>query len=134
MHKITLKNKKISDSFLNLLVIILILFFININMVYASINNWIEVSKTTEGIQYWDRNSLIIKGKGMIEITTKYLNAVNKNRGLFEENIYTMEINCLANKYKDVSVNGESNLRAKWEDPKGDKLINDVITESCRNV
>ena len=45
-----------------------------------------------------------------------------------------MEINCLTNKYKDISVNGNDNLSAKWEDTNEDKLINDVITESCKNV
>ena len=45
-----------------------------------------------------------------------------------------MEINCITNKYKDISVNGNNNLITKWEAPNGDKLINDVITESCKNV
>ena len=45
-----------------------------------------------------------------------------------------MKINCLSNKFKDISVNGEKNLSAKWEDPHGDKLIIDVISESCKNV
>ena len=45
-----------------------------------------------------------------------------------------MEINCINNKYKDISVNGKINLSAKWEDPNRDKLINDLISESCQNV
>ena len=51
-----------------------------------------------------------------------------------EENIYTMKINCLTNKFKDVSVNGKKNLTAKCEDPNGDKILDDVISDSCENV
>tara|TARA_Y100001968_G_C19193054_1_gene636137 strand:- start:344 stop:757 length:414 start_codon:yes stop_codon:yes gene_type:complete len=133
MHKINLSNKKISFSLLNLLAIILIIFFIVIDIAYASDNNWVEVSRTITGIQYWDKDSLIIKDKGLIEITTKYLELDPSNWGEVEVNIYTMEINCIGNKYKDISVNGQNNVITKWEDPKGDKLINDVITESCKN-
>jgi len=134
MHKTNLKNKKFSDLFMNLIVTILIIFCINTNMVYGLKKNWIEVSRTKFGRQYWDSSSLINKEKGVIEISTKYLRIDTKRAGEFEENIYTMEINCLTNKYKDISVNGNNNLTAKWEDPNGDKLINDVITESCKNV
>ena len=45
-----------------------------------------------------------------------------------------MEINCINNKYKDVSVNGKINLRAKREVHNGDKITNDLISESCQNV
>ena len=134
MHKTNLKNKNFSGLFLNFLVTILIMFCINTNMAYGSNDNWVEVSRTIGGRQYWDSDSLINKEKGVIEISTKYLKPDLKNKGGFEENIYTMEINCLNNKYKDISVNGNNNFSAKWEDPNEDKLINDVITESCKNV
>mgnify|MGYP004417218799 CR=1 FL=1 len=128
------KNKQFSDLFLNLIVTVLIIFSINTNMVYAINKNWIEVSRTKLGRQYLDSESLINKEKGVIEISTKYLKIDTKDSGVFEENIYTMKINCITNKYKDISVNGNNNLIAKWEDPNGDKLINDVITESCKNA
>ena len=134
MQKMNLKNKKFSDLFLNLIVTVLIIFSINTNMVYGINKNWIEVSRTKLGRQYLDSESLINKEKGVIEISTKYLKPDLKNKGGFEENIYTMEINCLNNKYKDISVNGKINLSAKWEAPNEDKLINDLISESCQNV
>ena len=134
MHKTKPKKKKISDYFLNLLAIVLIIFSINPNMVYGSNNNWVEVSRTITGKQYWDRDSLRNKEKGVIEISTKYLKKDTKKTGGIEEMIYTMRINCLTNKYKDISVNGNNNLSAKWEDTNGDKLINDVIQKSCENV
>ena len=84
--------------------------------------------------RYIDRDSVDIKGKGIIELTTKYLKIDINNSKKIEENIYIMKINCLTNKFKDISVNGKKNLTAKWEDPNGDKLLNDVISDSCENV
>ena len=134
MLKINVKNKNKLNTFFKLFAIILIICSININRAYAVNNNWIQVSKTNEGIQYWDIGSLINKSNGLIEIKTKYLKKDAENQEIIEENIYTMEINCINNKYKDISVNGKINLSAKWEDPNGDKLINDLISESCQNV
>ena len=103
-------------------------------MVYAANINWIEVSKTHVGIRYLDRDSIDIKGKGIIELTTKYIKIDSNTSKKIEENVYTMEINCLTNKFKDISVNGKKNLTAKWEGTNGDKLLDDVITDSCENV
>ena len=130
-------NKKIKNKFnyhFNILVLILIILFNRTNIVYGTNINWHEVSKTTAGIQYLDRDSIYIKGKGIIELTTKYLKIDSNTSKDIEENIYTMEINCLTNKFKDISVNGKKNLTAKWEDPNGDKLLDDVITDGCENV
>ena len=128
----TIKNKL--NYLLNILILILIILFNRTNIVYAANVNWIEVSKTPAGIQYLDRDSIDIKGKGIIEITTKYLKIDSNTSQKIEENIYTMEVNCLTNKFKDISVNGKKNLTAKWEDPNGDKLLDDVISDSCENV
>ena len=70
----------------------------------------------------------------MIELTTKYIKIDSSGSKEIEENIYTMKINCMTNKFKDISVNGKKNLSAKWEDPNGDKLLDDVISDSCENV
>ena len=115
MYKINQKNKTKLGYVLNLFILILIIFFNKNNVAFGADNNWIEVSKTNLGIQYLDRDRLNIKDKEIIEVRTKYLkinpNSSNEN----EEKIYIMRINCLTNKYKDISVNGKSNLRAKWE-------------------
>ena len=134
MLKIAQKNKKKLDYLLNLFVIILIIFLNGKNLVYGANINWIEVSKTNAGIEYLDKGSLNIKGKGIIEITTKYLKIDTKSSNEIEENIYVMEINCLTNEFKDISVNGKKNLTKKWKEPNGDKLLNDVILNSCKNV
>ena len=134
MFKIDQKNKKKFDTFLNVVFIILIIFFNGKNLVYAANNNWVEVSKTNSGIQYSDKDSLNIKGKGIIEITSKYLKIDTNSLKGIEENIYVMKINCLTNEFKDISVNGKKNSNAKWQASNGDKLLDDVILDSCKNV
>ena len=133
MHKEHRETNKEADSLFIILILLFLIFYTNIYPVSALNSSWIEVSEASFGRQYLDKDSFIIKDKGIIEITTKYLKIDSKNKNI-EENIYRMEINCDANKYKDISINGKNILRAKWELPNGDKLINDVISFSCKNV
>tara|TARA_Y100001968_G_scaffold69326_1_gene60445 strand:+ start:359 stop:763 length:405 start_codon:yes stop_codon:yes gene_type:complete len=130
-------NQKIKNKFayiFKILVVILIILFNRTTIVYGANINWVKVSKTPAGIQYLDREGINIKGKGIIEITTKYIKIDTDTSMEIDENIYVMRINCLKNKFKDISVNGKKNLIAKWEEPNGDKLLDDVISESCENV
>ena len=130
-------NQKIKNKFnfsLNILVFILVILFNRTNIVYGANTNWVEVSRTPTGVQYLDRDSINIEEKGIIELTTKYIKIAPSTSKEIEENIYIMKINCMTNKFKDISVNGKKNLSAKWEDPNGDKLLDDVISKSCKNV
>ena len=131
------KNQKIKNKFdllLNILVLILLIFFNSTNIVYGANTNWVEVSQTPTGVQYLDRDSINIEEKGIIELTTKYIKIAPSTSKEIEENIYIMKINCMTNKFKDISVNGKKNLSAKWEDPNEDKLLDDLISDSCENV
>ncbi|WP_413390261.1 hypothetical protein [Prochlorococcus marinus] len=119
---------------MNILVLMLIILFNRINIVYGADINWVEVSRTPAGIQYLDRDSIDIEEKGIIELTTKYIKIDSITSKEIEENIYIMKINCMTKKFKDISVNGKKNLSANWEDPNGDKLLDDVISDSCENV
>ena len=134
MLKINQNIKNKFDYFLKILVLILIILFNRTTLVYGANSNWVEVSKTAAGIQYLEEDSLIIKGKGIIEITTKYSKIDPESLKEIEENIYAMKINCLTNQFKDISVNGKKNLTAKWQASNGDKLLDDVILDSCKNV
>ena len=134
MLKINQKIKNKFDLLLNILVLILLIFFNSTNIVYGANTNWVEVSQTLTGVQYLDRDSINIEEKGIIELTTKYIKIAPSTSKEIEENIYIMKINCMTNKFKDISVNGKKNLSAKWEDPNGDKLLDDVISDSCENV
>ena len=122
------------NFFLNLSIIISVILFNGNNLVFGVNHNWVEVSKTAAGIQYLDRDSLNVKDEGTIEIITKYLKIDTNSLKKIEENIYVMRINCLTKEFKDISVNGKKILTSKWEAPKGDKLIDDVILDSCKNV
>ena len=134
MLKINQKIKNKFDLLLNILVLILLIFFNSTNIVYGANTNWVEVSQTPTGVQYLDRDSINIEEKGIIELTTKYIKIAPSTSKEIEENIYIMKINCMTNKFKDISVNGKKFLSAKWEDPNGDKLLDDVISDSCENV
>ena len=134
MLKINQNIKNKFDYFLKILVLIFLILFNRTNIVYGANSNWVEVSKTAAGIQYLEEESLIIKGKGIIEITTKYSKIDPESLKEIEENIYAMKINCLTNQFKDISVNGKKNLTAKWQASNGDKLLDDVILDSCKNV
>ena len=134
MLKINQNIKNKFDYFLKILVLIFLILFNRTNIVYGANSNWVEVSKTATGIQYLEEDSLISKGKGIIEITTKYSKIDPESLKEIEENIYIMKINCMTNKFKDISVNGKKNLNAKWEVSNGDKLLDDVIIDSCKNV
>ena len=133
MLKINQKIKNKFDLLLNILVLILLIFN-STNIVYGANTNWVEVSRTPSGVQYLDIDSINIEEKGIIELTTKYIKIAPSTSKEIEENIYIMKINCMTNKFKDISVNGKENLSAKWEDPNGDKLLDDVISDGCENV
>ena len=126
--------KNILGTLVKYLVVILITFFSKTALAHGANNNWVEVSKTASGIEYLDSKSLKSKGNGTIEINTKYLKIDTYTSNKIEENIYLMEINCLTNEFKDISVNGKKNSTAKWEAPNGDKLLDDVILNSCKTV
>tara|TARA_Y100001968_G_scaffold293782_1_gene299917 strand:+ start:152 stop:553 length:402 start_codon:yes stop_codon:yes gene_type:complete len=132
MFKIKQKAKKTLNSLFNLLIIIVIFLTFD-STLFGLTNNWVEVSKTPDGIQYLDRNSLNAKSESIIEITTKYSKLDPNTSEIIEDNIYVMRINCMTNKFKDISINGKNNSSAKWEAPNGDKLLDDVISESCKN-
>ena len=134
MLKINQEIKNKFNHLLNILVLILIILFNRTNIVYGTDINWFEVSRTPAGVQYLDRDSIDIEEKGIIELTTKYIKIDSSTSKEIEENIYIMKINCMTNKFKDISVNGKKNLSAKWEDPNGDKLLDDLILDSCKNV
>ena len=57
------------NFFLNLAVLISIIFFNGKNLVFGANYKWFEVSKTPAGVKYLDRDSLNIINNVTIEIT-----------------------------------------------------------------
>ena len=117
MLKINQKIKNKFDLLLNILVLILLIFFNSKNIVYGANTNWVEVSRTSAGVQYLDIDSINIEEKRIIELTTKYIKIAPSTSKEIEENIYIMKINCMTNKFKDISVNGKKNLTANGKTP-----------------
>tara|TARA_Y100001968_G_scaffold124558_1_gene113561 strand:- start:93 stop:497 length:405 start_codon:yes stop_codon:yes gene_type:complete len=134
MLKIIQNIKNKLDILSNFFVLILVILLNFTNIVHAANISWVEVSRTPKGVQYLDRDSIDIEVNRIIELTTKYIKIDSITSKEIEENIYTMKINCMTNKFKDISVNGKKNLSAKWEDPNGDKLLDDLISDTCENV
>ena len=134
MIKSNKNTKSRLKDFFKKSLLILIIFFSQNNIVLGANNNWIEISKTPSGIQYLDKNNINYKDEKILEIKTKYLKLEPNTSKELEENNYVMRINCSTLKFKDISINGKKNLRAKWQSSDNDKLIDDVISYSCKNV
>ena len=53
-----------------------------------------------------------------------------------QEILYTMDINCSENSFRDIAVGAKvfnefNNKDSQWKDPNGDKLILGVIDQVC---
>ena len=133
MLSIYKRNSYINFIINSIFIIFLFICFLYPNSsAYAITNNWVEVAKTNEGRQFWDKDSLLNKDKGIIQITTKYIQLDPNTSKIIDEDLYVMMIDCIGNKYKDISTNGRKNKRSEWEHSNGDILINEVISDGCK--
>ena len=117
-----------------------ILFILLINLYPFDINamasKWIEVPRSEFGQQFWDKNSIQNNVDGSIRIQSKFV--ANSGDIEIQEILYTMEINCKDNTFRDIATGSKKlyefkNKNSKWNNPKGDKLINGVIYQVCRD-
>ena len=118
-----------------------ILFILLINLYTFDINamtntKWIEVPRSEFGQQFWDKNSIQNNVDGSIRIQSKFV--ANSGDIEIQEILYTMEINCKDNTFRDIATGSKKlyefkNKNSKWNNPKGDKLINGVIYQVCRD-
>ncbi len=90
---------------------------------------WIKVSPTSDGEQWWDKGSLRIMKNGNINILSRL--SITEESNSKNTKIFTMEINCKEKVYKDTSINGLPKFNAKWEASNGDELIESVINQAC---
>ena len=97
-------------------------------------HKWIAIPKNQYGEQVWDQNSIKKNPDGFIRVLSK---VVPQNTTDITQNIlYTMEINCSDQVFKDIAVgsnefNEFKNNDSEWKDPNGDKLILGVIDQVC---
>ena len=96
--------------------------------------DWVAVPKSQYGEQLWDKNSVQKNNDGSIRVFSKFI--PKSTTDITHDILYTMDINCVQNSFRDVAVgakefNEVKNNDLEWKDPNGDKLIMDVIDQVC---
>ena len=97
-------------------------------------HDWVSVPKSQFGEQLWDKNSVQKNQDGSIRVFSKFL--PKSTTEITTEILYTMDIDCSKNSFRDVAVGAKEfdefkNKDSGWKDPNGDKLILGVIDQVC---
>ncbi len=100
-------------------------------------NDWVEVPKNQFGEQLWDKNSVQKNQDGSIRVFSKFIS--KSSTQMTKDILYTMDINCSDNSFRDVAVGAKEfnefkNNDSEWKDPNGDRLIVGVIDQVCTFV
>tara|TARA_B100001250_G_C19580100_1_gene691624 strand:- start:141 stop:536 length:396 start_codon:yes stop_codon:yes gene_type:complete len=127
-----MKNNYIKNICLSLLVLLII--FTPLKTVKALSPDWVRVPESPYGKQFWDKNSIQKNQDGSIRVFSKFL--PKSTTQITQEILYTMDINCSKQSFRDVAVgvkefNEFNNKDTEWKEPNGDKLILDVIDQVC---
>ena len=120
--------KKNCLSFFALLIIVYPL------QIDALSHDWIAVPKSQYGEQFWDKNSVQRNQDSSLRVFSKFIS--KSTTEITQDILYTMDIDCLKNSYRDVAVGGREfkefkNKDSEWKDPHGDTLILGVIDQVC---
>ena len=124
-------NKLINNIYLNCLALLIIFYPLKTD---ALSHDWVAVPKSQYGEQLWDKNSVQKNQDGSIRVFSKF---IPKNTTQITQDIlYTMDIDCSENSFRDVAVGAKEfnefkNKDSEWKDPNGDKLIMGVIDQVC---
>lgn len=123
--------KTVKSIFLGFVALVIIYHPQKIN---ALPNDWVVVPKSQYGEQSWDKNSLQKNQDGSIRVLSKFV--PTSTTDITQDILYTMDINCLEQSFRDIAVgtkefNEFKNKDSKWQDPQGDKLILGVIDQVC---
>lgn len=100
----------------------------------AITHDWLEVPKSEYGKQVWDKLSFQRNNDGSIRILSKFIPRTKND--ITKDILYTMDINCTENTFRDVAVGQENfnefkNSNTDWKEANGDKLILGVIDQVC---
>ena len=111
-----------------------ILFIFFPSKIDAFSHEWIEVPKSQYGKQFWDKNSFKKNQDGSIRIFSKFI--PESSTDITQDILYTMDVNCSENSFRDVAVGAKEfnefkNQDSEWKDSNGDKLILGVIDQVC---
>ncbi len=102
--------------------------------IHALSHDWVAVPKSQFGEQLWDKSNVQINQDGSIRVFSKFI--PKSNTEITHNILYTMDINCSENLFRDVAVgarefNEFKNKASEWHDPNGDILILGVIDQVC---
>ena len=97
-------------------------------------HDWVAVPKSQFGEQLWDKNSVQKNKNGSLRVFSRFI--PKSSTEITQDILYTMDINCLENSFRDVAVGAKEfnefkNKDSEWKDPNGDKLILGVIDQVC---
>ena len=120
--------KKICLSFFALVIIVYPL------QIDALSHDWVAVPKSQYGEQLWDKNSVRKNQDSSLRVFSKFI--PKSTTAITQDILYTMDIDCLKNTFRDVAIGGKEfnefkNKDSEWKDPHGDKLILGVIDQVC---
>ena len=123
--------KAIKSICLSCLALLLIFYSPRID---ALSHEWVAVQKSQFGEQLWDKNSIQKNQDGSLRVFSKFI--PKSTTDITQDILYTMDVNCAENSFRDVAVgakefNEVKNNDLEWKDPNGDKLILDVIDQVC---
>ena len=97
----------------------------------ASEVDWVLLKKNNDGEQWIDRGSIRKYPNDEISVLTRFFETSKEPNIEGKKLLYVMRINCDTKKFKDTSINGIPNLKAKWISSNNDELIDIVIDKSC---
>ena len=94
----------------------------------------VSVPKSPYGEQLWDKNSIQENPDGSIRVFSKFI--PKSTTEITQDILYTMDINCSKNSFRDVGVGAKKfnefiNKDSAWKSPNGDKLILAIINQVC---
>ena len=97
-------------------------------------HEWVAVQKSQFGEQLWDKNSIQKNQDGSLRVFSKFI--PKSTTDITQDILYTMDVNCAENSFRDVAVGAKEfnefkNQDSEWKDPNGDKLILGVIDQVC---
>ncbi len=97
-------------------------------------HEWVAVPKSQYGEQLWDKKSVQNNQDGSIRVFSKFI--PKSSTDITQDILYTMDVNCSDNFFRDVAVGAKEfnefkNNDSQWKDPNGDKLILGVIDQVC---
>ena len=112
----------------------LLIIFSPLKKINALDHDWVQVPKSQYGEQLWDKNSIQKNIDGSVRLLSKFI--PKNNTEITQEILYTMDINCSDQTFKDISVGAKefnefNNKDPQWKDANGDKLIMGVIEQVC---